>query len=214
MDKMEASDSEEVASMAEEPPPLSELLQRVCAGDERAAADLLVRFGPAVRAVIRTYLTDPKLRRHFDSEDVAQSVFRSFFVRAIAGQYGSKTADELRKLLLAMARNKLLEHVRGESAACRDYRLAGGSPEQHDLVDRAPGPSQQAEESDFLQELQSRLPPKVWRLLDLRLQGHEWAAIAITLGAKPDALRVQLRRALNRIINEREQVLRGEFTND
>jgi len=56
-----------------------ELIRRVRAGDHAAAAELVRVSEPAIRRAARIRLTDPALRRLFDSMDVCQSVFSSFF---------------------------------------------------------------------------------------------------------------------------------------
>jgi hypothetical protein len=38
--------------------------------------------------------------------------------------------------------------------------------------------------------------------LELREQGHEWAAIATTLGGNPEALRKKLARAVERVARQ------------
>ena len=53
-----------------------------------------------VRFEARLRLTDPRLRRQYDSLDICQSVLASFFVRAAAGQYDLDRPEQLLKLLL------------------------------------------------------------------------------------------------------------------
>jgi hypothetical protein len=48
----------------------SEFLLRVRAGDAAAAEELVRRYESAVRVAVRVRLTDPALRRQFDSVDV------------------------------------------------------------------------------------------------------------------------------------------------
>src|SRR5262245_41197954 len=60
------------------------LLERIRAGDEVAARELLARYEAQVRLVVRRQL--PKLlRSRFDSLDFLQSVWASFFRRMTAG---------------------------------------------------------------------------------------------------------------------------------
>ena len=68
----------------------SDLLLRLRAGDVEAAETIVRDYGPLIRIAIRTRLTDPKLRRHFDSEDVCQSVMASFLARAACGAVGTR----------------------------------------------------------------------------------------------------------------------------
>lgn len=87
-------------------------LSRIRSGDARAAEELVRRYEPAIRLAVRTRLTDPALRRQFDSVDICQSVLASFFVRAAAGQYDLSDPAQLTALLVRMAHNKLAGQAR------------------------------------------------------------------------------------------------------
>src|SRR5437588_7490901 len=111
----------------------SELIRRIRAGEETAAAELVQRYESTIRRVVRLRL-DPRLRRVCDSMDICQAVLCSFFVRAASGQYELNTPEQLLKLLAAMARNKLLMTARHQRAARRDFhRVEGGPAEEHDI---------------------------------------------------------------------------------
>jgi hypothetical protein len=75
------------------------LIRRVRAGDHTAAAELVKRYLPAVRRVIRLQLRDSPLRRVLDSMDVCQGVLASFFIRAASGQYELDRPGQLVRLL-------------------------------------------------------------------------------------------------------------------
>ena len=92
--------------------PLGDLLGRLRAGDPAAAAEVVRRYETAIRVAVRARLTDPALRRQFDSMDVCQSVFLSFYVRASAGQYELDRPEDLVGLLVRMALNKLASQAR------------------------------------------------------------------------------------------------------
>ena len=176
-----------------------DLIGRVRGGDERAAAEVVRRYEPAIRRAVRLRLTDVRLRRTCDSMDVCQSVMMSFFVRAATGQYDLDTPDQLLRLLTTMARNKLLNQARQQHAARRDNRLISGDVAERDIVDRAPSPSRDAEARELLAEVRRRLPPDVLQLVELRNQGHDWTSIADTVGGNAAALRQKLHRALARL---------------
>src|SRR5438094_412274 len=97
-----------------------DLLRRVRARDEEAAAELVRRYEPAIRVAVRVRLTDSSLRRLFDSLDICQSVLANFFVRAAAGQFDLDRSEQLVKLLVTMARNRLINEAAKQKAACRD----------------------------------------------------------------------------------------------
>ena len=83
-----------------------ELMRRVRRGDEEAASDLLRRYEPQVRRIVR----------------ICQSVMADFFVRVAAGQFELDSLDKLIKLLATMARNKVKNHAQRQQADKRDVR--------------------------------------------------------------------------------------------
>src|SRR5262245_36070345 len=179
--------------------PFQELITRVRKGDDAAANELVRRYAPAIRRAVRFRLTDPRLRRTLDSMDVCQSVMASFFVRAASGQYDLDTPEQLLRLLTTMARNKLLNQARQEHAARRDNRLVTDDIADHDMPGTAPSPVKPAEAREMLHEVHRRLAPDALRLVELRNQGHDWAAIASLVGATAAARRQKLHRALARV---------------
>src|SRR5262245_11616679 len=178
-----------------------DLIGRVRAGDEGAAAELVRRYEPTIRRIVRVRLRDPRLGRLLDSLDVCQSVLGSFFVRAALGQYELDRPEQLLGLLARMARNKLVNQANQLGARRRDYRRAEGLGALEAQA-AAPSPSQLVAGQELLQEARRRLSPQERVLLDLRQQGREWAEIAQELGGSPDALRMQLGRAVDRVARE------------
>src|SRR3990172_963149 len=90
----------------------SDLLERVRRGESDAAVELVNRYESTIRVAVRIRLTDPRLRRQFDSMDVCQSVLASFFVHAATGAYVLDEPRQLVALLTKMAQNKLNMHAR------------------------------------------------------------------------------------------------------
>jgi RNA polymerase sigma-70 factor (ECF subfamily) len=180
-----------------------DLIRRLRAGDARAAEELVRDYEPAIRLEVRFRLRDPRLRRAFDSLDVCQSVLASFFVRAAAGAYDLEQPDQLRKLLVGMARKKLLFQVRKQRAQCRDVRrLEPIARDDCAAVADGPSPSRQCEVQDLFRSVQQRLTPEERHLAELRAQGREWLDIAATVGGTPGGRRKQLTRAINRVARE------------
>jgi RNA polymerase sigma factor (sigma-70 family) len=178
------------------------LLQRIRAGDGQAAAELVRQYEPEIRRTVRVRLRgDSRLRRVFDSMDVCQSVLASFFARAALGQFELAEPRDVLKLLVTMARNKLNEQVRKNLAQRRDQRRQeGGSPEALAAVpDRDPTPSQIVAGEELLVELRRHLAEDERHLADQRALGREWADIAKAEGGSPDALRMKLQRAIDRV---------------
>ncbi len=180
-----------------------DLIRRVRAGDVGAAADLVRRYEPAIRRAARIRLVDPRLRRLFDSMDISQSVFASFFVRAALGQYDLDRPERLLKLLVDMSRKKLADRAREAGAARRDYRrLRGEGTTPSVLPSPGSSPSREASARELLQEFRKRLTDDERRLADLRSLGQEWAQIAAEEGGSSEALRKKLARAVDRISQE------------
>jgi len=181
----------------------ADLIHRLRAGDARAAEELVREYEPAIRLEVHCRLRDSRLRRAFDSMDVCQSVLASFFVRAAAGQYDLEQPDQLRKLLVGMARKKLLFQVRKQRAQCRDVRrLEPIVRDDGGAVAADPSPSRQCEAQDLLHSFRQRLTPEERQLAELRAKGREWPDIAAEIGGTPSGRRKQLTRAVDRVARE------------
>jgi RNA polymerase sigma-70 factor (ECF subfamily) len=181
----------------------ADLIRRLRGGDSRAAQELVRDYEPAIRLEVHCRLRDPRLRRAFDSLDVCQSVLATFFARASAGQFDLERPDQLRKLLVGIARKKLLSQVRKQRAQCRDVRrLEPIAREEGAAVAAEPSPSQQFEMRDLLHTFQQRLTPEERQLAELRAQGREWPEIAAQVGGTPSGRRKQLSRAIARVARE------------
>jgi RNA polymerase sigma factor (sigma-70 family) len=180
-----------------------DLIRRVRMRDEAAASELVRRYEPAIRTVIRAQLTDRSLRRLFDSMDICQSVLANFFVRAALGEFELDDPEQLLALLTTMARNRLQDHISKQKAARRDYRRQEkGSPEEAEVVDPRPGSSEVVANQELLAKVFQRLSPDERHLAEERALGRSWEALASELGAKPDSLRKRLSRALDRVAAE------------
>jgi len=179
-----------------------DLIARVRAGDGEAAAELVRRYEPAIRRVVRLRLTDSRLRRAFDSMDVCQSVLGSFFVRAALGQYDLTHPDQLLKLLAQMARHKVTDQMRHERADRRDMARVVGDAVAADVADGDASPSRQVAGQELLAEVRKRLSVEERELAEMRSQGREWDDIAKERGESAEALRKRLARALDRVAQE------------
>jgi RNA polymerase sigma factor (sigma-70 family) len=181
----------------------AEFLRRIRARDQEAAAELVCRYGDLLRREVRLRLGDPRLFRVVEPDDVCQSVFRSFFVRAAAGQYDLEQPGQLLGLLVRMAHNKVAQVVRKERADRRDARRTAGTPvDEVEVAGTDPSPGRILAARELLHEVRRRLTEEERRLADLRGEGRTWAEVAAELGGTPDARRVQLARALDRVLHE------------
>ena len=186
-----------------EAPAFEELIRRVRAWDQEAAAELVRRYEPAIRRAVRVRLASARLGNLLDSMDICQSVLRSFFVRAASSQYELETPEQVLKLLTAMARNKLASQARRQHTQRRDNRRATAiGDEGSHLVAPGDSPSTAIVVRDLQQEVRRRLTPDEWRLLELKNQGHDWAEIAAQVGGAAESLRKKLARAIDRVVEE------------
>jgi RNA polymerase sigma factor (sigma-70 family) len=179
---------------------LPALLDRIRAGDQGAAAELVRRYEPALRRSVRLRLRDPRLRRVLDSSDVCQAVLFRLFVRVAEGRYALETPEQVLKLLATLARNQVVNEALRQRAAKRDCRrTAAAGPEQWAAPARGSSPSQHAAAAELLEKARQVLAPDEWRVVQLRQDGWAWADIAELLGGSAEALRKQLARAMARV---------------
>jgi RNA polymerase sigma factor (sigma-70 family) len=184
-------------------PTFQEMMLRVRAREEDAAAALVRHYEPAIRRAVRFRLADARLGSLLDSADICQSVLKSFFLRAASGQYELETPEQLLGLLTAMARNKLVSQARKHHARNREVRRArSGGDEAGRFVARDESPSVEVAATELIQEVHRRLSPSERELLELRERGLDWAAMAARLGGSGEALRKRLARALARVSEE------------
>jgi RNA polymerase sigma-70 factor (ECF subfamily) len=175
-------------------------MEKVRAGDQAAARELVGRFEGLIRREVRLRLGDHRLLRIFDSTDIMQSVLASFFTRAGTGQFELDTPEQLAGLLVRMTRTKLAFHVRYQRARRRDGRLNLGIPvDELAIAGAVPGPSEQATNDDLIDAVRARLDAEERQLADLRFAGWEWSEIAGRLGGTAQARRMQLARAVHRV---------------
>jgi DNA-directed RNA polymerase specialized sigma24 family protein len=183
-------------------PTFLDLLERVRSGDQDAASRLVSQFEPELRRTVRIRLTDPRLRRVVDTADICQSVLANFFVRVSAGEFDLRQPEQLLHLLLAMARNKVHDKARRQHAGKRDQRRVEVSAQAalEGVPGHEPTPSRIVEWQDLLSQVRNLLNDEERHLADQRALGKEWPEIAAEVGAKPDALRKKLSRALDRVM--------------
>jgi RNA polymerase sigma factor (sigma-70 family) len=180
-----------------------ELIDALRQGDARAAEELLRRYGPTVRLVVRARLTDPGLRRLLDSMDICQSVLADFFTGDALTGYDLDRPEQLVKLLQTMAEHKVINHWHKQRAARRDYRrLEPGPPSADAAAASDPSPSTAAASRELLEEFRRRLSPEDRRIAEQRDQGFSWEEIAAGLGKKADAVRIGFQRRAARIAAE------------
>jgi RNA polymerase sigma factor (sigma-70 family) len=178
-----------------------DFIRRLRAGDEQAATELVERYERVIRCEARLRLTDPRLGRLLDSMDISQSVLASFFVRATAGEYDLSRPEDLMRLLVRMARNKVASQARRQKARAAD-RLRVEAENLEATVVGATDMARLVAGRDLLEEVRRRLSAEERQIADLRGQGRSWPEVAAALGGTPEARRKQLTRALDLIAQQ------------
>src|SRR5207253_7571717 len=98
------------------------LLHRFRGGNNQAATQLYLRYVPRLRALVKTRCS-AELARRIDPDDIVQSVFHRFFRGVRRGHYDVPPGDELWRLFLVIALNKIRAGENFHRAGKRDIRL-------------------------------------------------------------------------------------------
>lgn len=155
-----------------------EVFQRVAQGDDDACRDVFERYLQRLVGLARSRLSE-RLAAKVDAEDVVQSVFRSFFIRAQDGQYVIERAGDLWKLLAAITRHKVLkraEHFQQQRRSL-DREAALAEPGNENAT-AEPNEADAVALADEVEFLMRQLEPHQREMLELRLQGKTIPEIA------------------------------------
>ena len=160
------------------------LLARIKEGDEGAARELLTRYEPKVRLVVRRQL--PRLlRSRFDSLDFLQSVWGSFFRRIQTGPNDLMEEQNLITFLAWAARNKVIDEYRRAGTQKQDKRreqpLSGVGDAEAGLAG-GDTPSQLAQARETFDRLRDLLPEDRRVILEMRAAGHSCKEIGERMG--------------------------------
>jgi RNA polymerase sigma-70 factor (ECF subfamily) len=174
----------------------ADLIARVQAGDEGAARRLYDEYGAHIVRAVRRRLNQ-RLRTQFDSLDFAQDVWASFFAQT-ARRYALENPEQLIGLLTTMARNKVIEVVRGrllrqKSDLNRERSLeeTGGGDR---LAGPQPTPSQIIMGEEAWDQLLAQQRPVHKRVLLLLREGKNADTIAEEVGVSTKTVQRILRK--------------------
>lgn len=177
-----------------------EFLRRIRAGDDEAAQELVARYEPLIRREVRLRIRDDRLNRAFDSVDVSQSVLASFFIRAAVGEYELDQPEQLARLLVTMARNRVRSRARRERRQVRDVRRLAAKPGVlEEIADGRPSPFDVVSRKDQLERVKSSLTAEELAIFELRSIGLSWGEVTERLGGTIQARRMQLSRGIERL---------------
>ncbi len=183
------------------------LLRRFQGGEENAATAIYLRYAQRLNLLARAK-TGRELAVRLDPEDIVQSVFRTFFRRAAHGHYQVPDGEELWKLFLVIALNKIRTLGEFHRAAKRDVGHTT------DLEKVGPGiadthcPDEQAFRilQMTVDGLLAELPETQRRMVVLRIEGHDVQSIAQQTG--------RAKRSVERALQNFRERLSAVFTSD
>lgn len=179
------------------------LLRRFRRGDQDGATQLYLRYAPRVRALVKSK-TSPDLARRVDADDLVQSVFRSFFQGVTHGYYDVPAGEELWKLFVVIALNKIRTKGSYFRAAKRDMRRTAGPVAGGDGPDVPDG--HETEALGVLRltvaEALDRLPPQQREVVTLRIEGYSVEEIARQSGRSKRTVERLLQEARRRLAQD------------
>lgn len=181
----------------------SELIRGLRGGEPAAVQALARDYEPFLRRTFRRRLAGTPLQAAADSADLCQSVLGAFLIRFMAGEYHVATADDLTKLLLAIARRKFARLQRREYADRRDRlrtRAMGSDPALPD--GRFEEPSVVLSRNELLSDIRTRMAARERELFELRQAGYSWDEIAERLNEPAMRLRKRYSRAVQAVCQE------------
>jgi RNA polymerase sigma-70 factor (ECF subfamily) len=166
-----------------------DLLARVRAGDQAAAAQVVDRYARRLVTLARARL-DRRILRKEDPEDVLQSVFKSFFRRAGQGQFQLDSADDLWALLVSLTLHKCGHRADYFRAARRSIQREAQPQERAtesatapcEALAREPTPVEAAILAETLERLLDGLEDHQKQIVQLSLEGAAPADIGPQVG--------------------------------
>lgn len=182
-----------------------DLKGRLLLRDDDAARDIFERYSSRLVALARSRLS-PQLREKLDPEDVAQSVFKSFFTRQAEGQIELVNWDSLWGLLALLTIRKCARRAEYFQADRRNIqREASPSPNSEDnsmgwkIVSTEPTPEQAVVLSETIARLMEDLSEREREMLSQSLQGYTPDEVANAVGCSARTVRRLLQSIRDRL---------------
>jgi RNA polymerase sigma factor (sigma-70 family) len=174
----------------------ADLMARAKAGDQAAIRDFLLRFEPEVRMMVRARLPK-KLRTQFDSLDIVQAVWQSFFSDLPQDTPDFLKVEHVHGFLAGVVRNKVYEQHRKLTRTAkynisREERLyirRGDRDVPREVISPEPSPSQAAQASDRMAQLTEGRSPSEVKVITLRREGLTFDEIAAQIGVNEKTVR-------------------------
>lgn len=175
------------------------LMDRVRAGSEEAAWELIERYGDQIQRFVRRLL-HMRLRSQFDSTDFVQLVWLSFF-RDPEKIRSFSSPEELAAYLIVVARNKVIDETRRcLSTKKKNVRRVRAYDDEHNgiaaIADRGPTPSAIVVARERWERIIKGQPAHYQELARLRFMGVSNDEIAHKLGINERTVRKILNHLL------------------
>ncbi len=180
-----------------------ELITGVRAGDQTAITEIYDRYKEYIKRVANTKLLSTRMRTLYQSDDIVQTVMKSFLIRfgAPGNQWQLDTPEKLIGLLMTMANNKIADKSRELSSA----KSGGGvEPRSIDAIadpsDQKPTPDDIAANKELASLCWDQFGSDLRALYEMRID-HQmtWSEIGQECFKSGDACRKDYERGLNEI---------------
>lgn len=171
--------------------PVRKLMAAMAAADPWAIGEFVDQYGEYILSCLRRLMAGrDALRRDFDSGDLLQQLLFNFVRQTQAGKLTAESAEDLKRILYAMARNQYFNTVRYQHAQHRDVRRLSAVPvEDLEILDTGSAGLSIEEKRALVGKLRAHLPLPQQQFLKWRMEGWSWARIAMAAGGEVDALR-------------------------
>lgn len=153
------------------------LLRRYRGGEGDAATALYLRYAHRLQSLADKQ-TDPRIALQVDPEGIVQSVFRTFFRRVSDGHYDVIESEELWKLFLVIALNKIRRMANHHRAAKRDATQVASIDEPQWEIASVQDQRALMALRLTMNEILSQVPETQRRVVLLRIEGYEVQEIA------------------------------------
>jgi len=155
------------------------------------------RYGEQLRRRARTRLRHYGLSGQAESMDICNDVMADFIRRA---NVNNVAVDDIMSYIMRAIDNQVLDTFRTLARQCRDFRRVDAtSVEEMPLGTVSPTPSQIAIRSEVIDRVRQLLGPEDAKAVDMMLENRDWKEIGAAIGIEPDAARMRVRRALDRV---------------
>jgi RNA polymerase sigma-70 factor (ECF subfamily) len=188
------------SSLPEGLPSDRSLLRRIQEGESEASTALYLRYAQRLLSVAAAQ-SSPDVAQRVDPDDIVQSVFRTFFRRAMLGQYSVPEGEELWKLLLVIALNKVRATGAFHRAAKRNVKMTSSGEAFERAVESHATQDEEALRllRMVVDDLLRDLPEAHRRIIELRIEGHEVNDIAKAVQRSKRSVERELQDFRNRL---------------